>query len=369
MKNQAGSSRFDTVLKMLLIAFISLLAFSSGVYFGREMTENDYQLKALEADYNTSKEHAAEKNKDFDTHEDEAVAAEDIDALSEKFVNAEHDNLGDVVTEKGHGADAAKKEKSGKHSEGKTNGHSEAKSSGHGDDGHAQAKAEHGDAPKAGSHSEAKTGSHSEAKANPHVETKPVAEAPHEPHGDKAVAKAIAEAKKGTHGGESRNLASANSVKSIVKENVPQADAEADFTHGAEKNPKQAHTKSQKPDLGAVHEAAQRVANNETPTVAAKVQTETRVPSSLPKSVGSAALSEFTVQVASYPTLDEAKNHANDLVKKGFPAYPVEANVKGKVWYRVSVGSFKTQKEAGTYRAQLIKQANLSSAIVQKIDR
>ena len=54
---------------------------------------------------------------------------------------------------------------------------------------------------------------------------------------------------------------------------------------------------------------------------------------------------------------------------KGFPAFPVEATIGGKTWYRVSVGSFKTQKEAITYRAQLLKQASLPSAIVQKIQR
>jgi cell division protein FtsN len=78
---------------------------------------------------------------------------------------------------------------------------------------------------------------------------------------------------------------------------------------------------------------------------------------------------EFTVQVASYPTAEAAKSHANELVKKGFPAFPVEAVVNGRSWYRVSVGSFKSQKEATAYRTTLLKQADLQSAIVQKISR
>ena len=126
-----------------------------------------------------------------------------------------------------------------------------------------------------------------------------------------------------------------------------------------------------KPDLSAAHKAAERVANNASPVSdkAEVAKVESRVPSSLPKTVGSNGSVEFTVQVASYPTSDAAKSYANDLVKKGFPAFPVEATINGKTWYRVSVGSFKTMKEATTFRAQLLKQADLQNAIVQKITR
>ena len=59
IKNELGSSRMDTVLKMLLIAFVSLLAFSSGVYFGKQMSDSDHQLKALESDFSSQKYAAA----------------------------------------------------------------------------------------------------------------------------------------------------------------------------------------------------------------------------------------------------------------------------------------------------------------------
>ena len=57
------------------------------------------------------------------------------------------------------------------------------------------------------------------------------------------------------------------------------------------------------------------------------------------------------------------------MVKKGFPAFPVEAKINGKTWYRVSVGSFKSFNDASKFRAQLLKQAELPSAIVQKVTR
>ena len=64
MLGQNGSSRLDTVLKMLLIAFVSLLAFSSGVYFGKEMSDSEYQLKALEKDFNDNEKVAKEESSD-----------------------------------------------------------------------------------------------------------------------------------------------------------------------------------------------------------------------------------------------------------------------------------------------------------------
>jgi cell division protein FtsN len=272
--HDAGNSRFDTVLKMLLIAFVSLLAFSSGVYFGREMTENDYKLKALESDFQDTHTQvaSAEKQDDYSLEEEDAIGSEEVEALAQKVINEQS----------------------------------------------AANKAE-------------------------------VAMAP------TAAEETVVEKKT-----EQRKVASeqtAAAAKPVVK--MPESKPEVVA-------PKK--TASAKPDLKQVQEAAKRVAQNETPSAPVK-EVESRVPQSLPKSVGSAKETEYTVQVASYPSLEEAKAHANTLVGKGFPAYPVEAKVKGKAWYRVSVGSFKSMKEASTYRTDLMKQANLSSAIVQKIDR
>lgn len=78
---------------------------------------------------------------------------------------------------------------------------------------------------------------------------------------------------------------------------------------------------------------------------------------------------DFTVQIASYPRFEDADRHAARLIKKGFPAFPVATKIKGRTWYRVSVGSFKTRKEALRYRAQLFRQTNTKNAIIQKITR
>jgi len=246
MKNESGSSRMDTVLKMLLIAFISLLAFSSGVFFGKQLSDSDYQLRALESDFNQSGFVKLSDSNDADlanidtktdlalvdraeAQAEETINQEEIAALSEQFVNNE--------------------------------------------------KAE------------------------------------------------------------------------IVKN-----EAESKQAEGASK-----------PDLSAASKAAMRIAQNASPTEPAPQKEPSRIPSSLPKTVGTSQDVQFTVQVASYPTPEAAQEHANELVKKGYPAFPVAANVQGKTWYRVSVGTFKTQKEAMAYRAELLKQTSLPSAIVQRI--
>lgn len=258
MKNQLGSSRMDTVLKMLLIAFISLLAFSSGVYFGKQMSDSDYKMKDLQSDFSHTSTQFA-KNKDLDVDPEEAIVDEEVAALSDKFVNAEKDDLESVA----NNVSASQKD------------------------------------------------SRSNLPARSQSE-------------------------------EARKIASA-----------PQDSRSSD---------------SAKPDLSVAHQAAVRVANNAAPTEAKK-PAESRVPTSLPKTVGASSDVEFTVQVASYPTADAAKTHANKLVQKGFPAFPVEATVKGRTWYRVSVGSFKTMKEATQYRAQILNQSDIQSAIVQRIQR
>lgn len=104
-----------------------------------------------------------------------------------------------------------------------------------------------------------------------------------------------------------------------------------------------------------------------TTTTTGTVSKENRVPSSLPKDVAQYAVGKFTVQVASYAEESEAQKMASDLKTKGYSAFYAPANVKGKTWYRVSVGQFSTQKEAQSYRGELLNKAKVGSAIVQKI--
>lgn len=94
---------------------------------------------------------------------------------------------------------------------------------------------------------------------------------------------------------------------------------------------------------------------------------EVAQPKELPSTVAASSIGKFTIQVASYATETEAIKHATDLKDKGFSAFYVPAKVNDRNWYRVSVGLFGNRQEAMEYRKELMTEANISSAIVQKI--
>lgn len=63
---------------------------------------------------------------------------------------------------------------------------------------------------------------------------------------------------------------------------------------------------------------------------------------------------KFTVQVASYREMGDARELADKLTRKGYQAFVAEAEVPGKgTWYRVRVGRFGTRKEAASFGENL----------------
>lgn len=138
--------------------------------------------------------------------------------------------------------------------------------------------------------------------------------------------------------------------------------AKAEHSHESAKNDKS--VKAEKP-----LKAADRVAEGHSPSpvVAAKERPKSRIPSSLPKEVAASTIGKFTVQIASYAEEKEAQKMAAELKEKGYSAFYVPAAVKGKTWFRVSVGLFATQKEASNYKTELQSKAKLGTPIVQKI--
>ncbi len=54
----------------------------------------------------------------------------------------------------------------------------------------------------------------------------------------------------------------------------------------------------------------------------------------------------WTVQLAAYPTKDEAAKLIRSLRSRGFEAFHQEADVSGTAWHRVRVGVFETRAEA-----------------------
>ncbi len=307
ISNQRGASSWDLVLKILSITLVSLFAFSSGVWFGKKLSDSDHQRLALEGEFDKE----VRKTASTDDHD---AALDDREALTDEEVAAAADKALDSHKAKTEVAEKAEV----------VSGHG----SGHGE------KAVATTAPKTAA-ADAHAGHAAPATT---AAAKPVAKTPADAHAAPAVTKEVAAA----HGEKAAPRAVASTTTA---------------------------TSSTKPDLSAAHQAAVRVANNAAPVGKEQAAPQSRVPSSLPKTVGATNDVEFTVQVASYPTADAAKEHVESMVKKGFPAFPIEAKINGKTWYRVSVGSFKSFNDASKFRAQLLKQADLPSAIVQKIAR
>lgn len=71
---------------------------------------------------------------------------------------------------------------------------------------------------------------------------------------------------------------------------------------------------------------------------------------SLAPNTSSAVAGKFTIQLGSYPSVDEAKQFAEGFTIRGYSPIINESTIEGKgTWYRVSLGLFGSVEEAKTY--------------------
>jgi cell division septation protein DedD len=77
----------------------------------------------------------------------------------------------------------------------------------------------------------------------------------------------------------------------------------------------------------------------------------------------------FTVHIASYKLYEPALSMYRDLLENGYEVYilPKDDPQKGKI-FRVTVGYFKSQKEAKDYAATIVKQGISTYANAIEID-
>lgn len=279
MLSQKGGARTDTVVKLVLIFFVSLLSFSVGTFVGKQVSDSDYKRLALEDEYKNNGHETAES----DAHgETAAVSEEEVNSLTDEFVKNE----------------------------------------------------------KVEAHGEAAEGAEREVASDDHAK-------PAEEHGYKKVGGKKEDMKAAAH----KELAAA-----------PAHEAPAHAAPVAHEAP--AHKEAAPAKMDMANDAAKRVAAGKSPT---KTETAPRQPNSVLPSVATSAIGKFTIQVASFASEEEAKVNAAELKEKGWNAFYVPADIKGKTWYRVSVGLFSDMKSATTFRQKFLSETNLSSAIVQKI--
>lgn len=83
-----------------------------------------------------------------------------------------------------------------------------------------------------------------------------------------------------------------------------------------------------------------------------KFSTEEKVETnkSVEPQASSAVSGKYTIQLGSYPTVEEAKQFAEGFTVRGYSPIINETTIDGKgTWYRVSLGLFGTVEEAKTY--------------------
>lgn len=73
----------------------------------------------------------------------------------------------------------------------------------------------------------------------------------------------------------------------------------------------------------------------------------------------------FAIQVGAFNSHALAKDYSNRFSRAGYAISISQAEVKGKTWYRVRVGSFETKEEAQREKSKLEKLENQKFSIVK----
>lgn len=104
-----------------------------------------------------------------------------------------------------------------------------------------------------------------------------------------------------------------------------------------------------------------------------KDHAKTEIPRKLNRMIASEmaqkGLGNYTIQIASFPSQEEAEKKVKELKALKLDAFSTETNVKGHQWYRVNVGLFATIKEAQAEKTQLADQAKITKTIIQKVSK
>lgn len=99
------------------------------------------------------------------------------------------------------------------------------------------------------------------------------------------------------------------------------------------------------------------------------VASNTKLTKVLAREIASQGTAKYTIQVASFPTQEEAEKRVNELKSQKLESFSTETTIKGHQWYRVNVGVFPTIKEAQEKKAQLADQSKITSTIIQKLKK
>lgn len=106
-------------------------------------------------------------------------------------------------------------------------------------------------------------------------------------------------------------------------------------------------------------------------TFPAKIESDS-ITRSAPPEVDAVALhrsapeGRFTLQIGSFPVLDEARDQSDSLEALGLKPYMRPATVRGKQWYRLFVGGFNTKDAAEKMGTRYVSQHMIEAYVVSK---
>jgi len=90
MSSEKGSSKADTLVKVVLVFFISLLSFSVGTFVGKQVSDADHRRMALEGEYKADRSIAStDEHKEEVADGGDKITEKEVESLTEEFVNKE----------------------------------------------------------------------------------------------------------------------------------------------------------------------------------------------------------------------------------------------------------------------------------------
>lgn len=89
MSGEKKSGMGDTLVKAVLVLFISLLSFSVGTFVGKQVSDSDHRKLALEGDYKPERGVASADEHGAAEGANEKISEKEVESLTEEFVNKE----------------------------------------------------------------------------------------------------------------------------------------------------------------------------------------------------------------------------------------------------------------------------------------
>jgi cell division septation protein DedD len=107
MSGEKGGSKADTLVKVVLFFFISLLSFSVGTFVGKQVSDSDHRRMALEGEFGGGRSVASEDGHGEAAAPNDKISEKEVEALTEEFVNREKTREPASHEGKAHGEEAA----------------------------------------------------------------------------------------------------------------------------------------------------------------------------------------------------------------------------------------------------------------------